>query len=196
MVPVRIEKYGYGMDLYIAEITRDQMTRMEKACSFFGNFYWRKSLQNLWYLQQDKMKALFGVDSFRQMKSGNHRYLGPVLARKDLLDAFVADIKVYENERLIDMDHARIRAVFQPTPSLPKLTDKNVVVFHGEYYQGVTAFEFQLADRFALRHLRLNLVDCGENGFIMQSISYRGKKYFGSEEAETRGFLKPQFIVK
>ncbi|MGD9367789.1 MAG: hypothetical protein PVH87_18965, partial [Desulfobacteraceae bacterium] len=112
------------MDLYIAEITRDQMTRMEKACSFFGNFYWRKSLQKLWYLQRDKMKALFGVDSFRQMKSGNHRYLGPVLARKNLLDAFVADIKVYENERLIDMDHTRIRAGFQPTPPLPKLTDK------------------------------------------------------------------------
>lgn len=29
MVLVRIEKYGYGMDLYIAEITRDQMARMD-----------------------------------------------------------------------------------------------------------------------------------------------------------------------
>jgi hypothetical protein len=193
---VRIDKYGYGMDLYIAEITRDQMTQMEKACSFFGNFYWRKSLQNLWYLKQDKLKALFGVDSFREMKSGNHRYLGPVLTRKNLLDAFVADIKIYENDRLIDMDHAKIRALFQPTPPLPTLTDKNVVVFHGEYYQGVTSFEFQLSGRFTFKHLRLNLIDCGENGFILQSISYKGKKHFGSEEADTRGFLKPQFIVK
>lgn len=193
---VRIEKYGYGMDLYIAEITRDQFVSLEKACAFFGNFYWRKSLQNTWYLNETKMQELFGVASFRQMKSKNHRYMGPVLSKRSDLDNFLADINIFENEVPVEIDPAKIKTSFKPMPQLPALTDQNVVVFHGEYFQGITAFDVHLSEAFSLRQLRLNLVDCGENGFVLQSISYKGKRYFGSEEAQSRGFLKPQFIVK
>lgn len=184
------------MDLYIAEITRDQMVQLEKACSFLGKFYWRKSLQNMWYLNESKMQQLFGVSSFRQMKSGNHRYLGPVLPKKSDLDDFLAGINIYEDEEPVEIDPTKIKTSFKPMPQLPALTDKNVVVFHGEYYQGVTVFDAQLSDPFSLKQLRFNLIDCGENGFVFQSISYKGKRYFGSEEAQSRGFLKPQFIVK
>lgn len=183
------------MDLYIAEITREQMVRLEKACSFFGKFYWRDSLRKLWYLSETKMNELFGVTSFRQMKSGNHRYLGPVLSKKSDLDGFLADIHVYEDDEPVEIDPGRIKTNFKAMPPLPALTDENVVVFHGEYYHGVTRFVAPLNDPLDLKQLRLNLVDCGDNGFLLQSISYRKKRYLGKEEANSRGFLKPQFIV-
>ena len=74
---LRICRDGYGLDLLIAEIRRDQLIRLEKACTFLGRFYWKRSLQNTWYLNEIKMKEIFGVGSFRQMKTGNHRYLDP-----------------------------------------------------------------------------------------------------------------------
>lgn len=184
------------MDLYIAEITRDQMVRLEKACAFFGKLYWQKSLHKMWYLNTSKIQEIFGVTSFRQMKSGNHRYLGPVLPDKAGLDAFLADIKVYENDKQVEIDSTRIKTRFKPLPQLPALTDKNVVVFHGEYYHGVTGFNAHLGEPFALKHLCLNLIDCGDNGFVLQSISYKKKRYPGREEADSRGFLKPQFFTK
>lgn len=70
------------------------------------------------------------------------------------------------------------------------------MVFHGEFYRGMTTFEVQLKESFTLKQLRLNFMDCGDNGFVLQTISYKGKKYYGSEEAEARGFLRPQFIAK
>ena len=193
---VRIEKQGDGMDLYIADINREQMVRLEKASAFFGKFYWRRTLRKTWYTDTAKMQAVFGVTSFRQMRSGPHRYLGPVLAAKSGLDDFVSGIRIYENDEIVDIDPSRIRTRFKLTPSLPPLTDANVVVFHGEYYRGTTAFDLQLDDPFSLKQLRLNFVDCGENGFILRSVSYRGKQYPGKETAESRGFLKPQFIVQ
>jgi hypothetical protein len=193
---VTIEKQGDGMDLYIADITREQMVRLEKASAFWGKFYWRKSLQKIWYSDAAKMKAVFGVASFRQMKTGNHRYLGPVLARKSELDAFVHGIRIFEGDEPVEIDPTKIRTRFAPTPPLPPLTDTNVVVFHGEYYRGTTAYDISLDAPFSLKQLRLNLVECGENGFILQSVSYRGKLYFGKETAQSRGYLKPQFVVK
>ncbi len=185
-----------GMDLYVAEITREQLARLEKACTFFGRFYWKNSLQNLWYLKEDKMQAHLGVSSFRQMKSGNHRYLGPVLPNKDGLDAFLEGVEVTVDEQPIDIDAARISTRFRPAPPLPELTDSNVVVFHGEYYQGVTTWEIQAQGPFNPKQLRLNFVDCGDNGYIFQSVSFKDKTALGREEAHKRGFLKLQFVVK
>lgn len=193
---VRIEKQGDGMDLFIAEITREQMERLEKASAFFGKFYWRNSLQQIWYSDADKMQAVFGVSSFRQMRSGKHRYLGPVLTKKSELEEFVSGLRFYENDEPLSIDAAKIRSHFKQTPPLPPLTDTNVVVFHGEHYKGTTSFEIRQDDPFSLKQLRLDLVECGENGFILQSVSYKGKRYFGKETAQTRGFLKPQFVVK
>lgn len=184
------------MDLYIAEITRDQMVRLERACAFIGKFYWQSSLHKMWYFNESKIREIFGVASFRQMKSDSHRYLGPVLPEKKGLDAFLADIKVYENDTRVEIDSTRIKIHFKPMPKMPTLTDKNVVVFHGEYYHGVTGFNVPLNEPFALKHLRLNLVDCGDNGYIFQSIYYKKKRYPGREEADSRGFLRPQFIAK
>ncbi|MEJ2155893.1 MAG: hypothetical protein P8X96_11190 [Desulfobacteraceae bacterium] len=193
---VTLEKQGDGMNLYIAEITRDQMIRLEKASAFWGKFYWRNSLQKIWYFDTEKMRAVFGVNSFRQMKTGNHRYLGPVLTRRSELDAFLAGIQLYQDDERIDIDSAKIRTRFCPAPQLPPLTDTNVVVFHGEYYRGTTAYAIQCDEPFSLKQLRLNLVECGENGFILQSVSYRGRSSFGKETAQTREYLKPQFVVK
>ena len=193
---VRIEKQGDGMDLYIVDITRDQMVRLEKSSALWGKFYWRNSLEKLWYTDTSKMQALFGVSSFRQMKTGGHRYLGPVLTDKSDLDNFVAGIQIYEDEEPISFDPSKIRTHFKPTPQLPSLTETNVVVFHGEHYKGTTAYEFRLDAPFSITQLRLNLVDCGANGFILRSVSYKGKQHVGKETAQSRGFLKPQFIVK
>lgn len=184
------------MDLYIAEITRDQMVRLERACAFFGKLYWQRSLQKMWYLNEAKIQEIFGVTSFRQMKLGNHRYLGPVLPSKDGLDAFVSNIKIYENDKLLEIDPSRIKTHFKPIHQMPTLTDKNVVVFHGEHYHGVTGFNIPLSEPFAQKQLRLNLIDGGDNGFVLQSISYKKKRYLGREEADSRGFLNPQFVVK
>jgi hypothetical protein len=192
---LKIERFGNGMDLFIAEITRDQLRRLEKAATFFGKFYWKKSLQNLWYLKQDKMWKIFGVSSFRQMQSGNHRYLGPVLRSKQGLDHFLEGITIYEDDRPLDVDASKIRTRFQPTPTMPTLTGTNVLVFHGEHYRGTTAWELQAEPPFNLKQLRLNFIDCGENGYILQSAAFRGKKVLGQEEAQSRGYLKPQFIV-
>lgn len=192
---LRICKYGYGMDLLIAEIRRDQLIRLEKACAFLGSFYWKRTLQNAWYLNEKKMKDIFGVGSFRQMKSGNHRYLGPVLQKKSDLDAFLKGVRISEENKPVEFDPAKIPTIFQPPPPLPMLTERNVVVCHGEYYQGNTCFETQISDPFSLKHLRLHFVDCGDNGFILQKVAYKGRKISGIEEAERRGFLKPQFIV-
>ncbi len=193
---LKIEKQGDGMDLYIAEITRDQMVRLEKACAFYGKFYWRHSLQKTWYTDSEKMQAVFGVTSFRQMRSGSHRYLGPVLADKSGLADFLSGLRFYENDEPLSIDPSKIRTHFKPAPPLPPLTKSNVVVFHGEHYKGITEFEIRLDTPFSLKHLRLDLVECGENGYILQSVSYSGKRYFGKETSQSRGFLKPQFIVK
>ncbi len=193
---LRICKDGYGMDLLIAEIRRDQMIRLEKACAFLGRFYWKRSLQNAWYLNEKKMKEIFGVGSFRQMKSGNHRYLGPVLQKKSDLDTFLAGIRISEENKPVEIDPAKIPTSFQQPPPFPILTERNVVVCHGEYYQGSTCFETQISAPFSLKHLRLYFVDCGDNGYILQKVAYKGRKIFGAEEAARRGFLKPQFIVK
>ena len=193
---LRICQDGYGMDLLIAEINRDQLMRLEKACAFLGRFYWKRSLQNVWYLNGKKMMEIFGVDSFRQMKSGNHRYLGPVLQKKSDLGAFLKGIQISEDNKPVEIDPTKIPTSFQKPPALPTLNDKNVVVCHGEYYQGNTSFETQISDGFSLKHLRLHFVDCGDNGFILHKVIYKGRKITGVEEAERRGFLKPQFIVK
>jgi hypothetical protein len=79
---------------------------------------------------------------------------------------------------------------------MPTLTGTNVLVFHGEHYRGTTAWELQAEPPFNLKQLRLNFIDCGENGYILQSAAFRGKKVLGQEEAQSRGYLKPQFIVK
>jgi len=184
------------MDLLIVEISRDQLMRLEKACAFMGRFYWKRSLQNAWYLNEKKMKEIFGVGSFRQMKSADHRYLGPVLNKKSGLDAFLEGIRVSEENKLVEINPAKISTSFLQPPPLPALTDNNVVVFHGEYYQGTTCFETQVSDPFSLKHLRLHFVDCGDNGFILWKVAYKGRKISGVEEAERRGFLKPQFLVK
>jgi hypothetical protein len=34
------------MDFFIVEINRDQLAQLEKSCSFWGLFYWKRSLQN------------------------------------------------------------------------------------------------------------------------------------------------------
>lgn len=184
------------MDLYIVEITRNQMVRLEKASAFFGKFYWRHSLQKVWYTDSAKMQAVFGVTSFRQMRSGTHRYLGPVLSSKKGLEEFLAGVQIYEDDNPLPVDASKIRTHFKSTPPLPPLTDTNVVVFHGEHYQGTTSYDLQIDTPFSLKQLRLDLVECGENGFILQSVSYKGKRYFGKETAQSRGFLKPQFVVK
>ncbi len=184
------------MDLYIGEITREQLEQVEKACAFFGKFYWRQSLQKMWYLNEEKIREIFGKNSFRQIKSGNHRYLGPVLATKSKADEFLTDIKAYQDDNPVKIDTSKIRTHFMGTRPLPQLTNANVVVFHGEYYYGKTVFDIPLNEPFSMKQLRLNLVDCGENGFVLQSISYRKKSYAGREVADSRGFLKPQFIVK
>lgn len=193
---IKIIKHGDGMDLRIADITHDHMVRMEKECTFFGKFYWRKSLQRLWYLKDKKMQQLFGVSSFREMQSGDHRYMGPLLAKKTDLDAFLKQIQIYQNNQPIDIDSTRLKVDFEPAPTPPAITDDNVLVFHGELYKGETIFTIPDEESFALRHLRLNLVDCGKNGFIFQSVSYRGEKYFGSETAQDREFLRLLFIAK
>ncbi len=193
---VRIEKQGDGMDLYIVEITRNQMARLEKESAFFGRFYWRNSLRNIWYTDGAKMQAVFGVSSFRQMRTGNHRYLGPLLAEKKDLEDFKSGIRFYKDDEPFDVNPSKIRTHFRPTPSLPPLTDTNVVVFHGEHNKGTTAYDIRLDDPFSLKQMRLDLVDCGENGYVLQSVSYKDKKYFGKETAQSRGFLQPQFIVK
>jgi hypothetical protein len=112
LMNLKIERFGNGMDLFIAEITRDQLRRLEKAATFFGKFYWKKSLQNLWYLKQDKMWKIFGVSSFRQMQSGNHRYLGPVLRSKQGLDHFLEGITIYEDDRPLDSMPPKLEPVF------------------------------------------------------------------------------------
>ena len=193
---LRIEIYGYGMDLHVAEITRDQMVRLEKSCTFFGRFYWKRSLQMLWYLNEKKMHEIFGVHSFRQLVAGNHRYLGPVLQKKSGLEAFLKGVKIFEDDTQLEIDTSRIPTRFQKPPPLPVLTDRNVVVCHGEYYSGTTGFEIQVNTPFSVKNLRLHFVDCGENGFILQKLDYKGSKALAVEEAEHRGFLKPQFIVK
>jgi hypothetical protein len=193
---LRIEKYSQGMDLFVVEITREQLRRLEKACTFFGKFYWKNSLQNLWYLNEAKMAELFGVTSFRQMQTGNHHYLGSVLRSKKGLDAFLEGIEIYEDNHLLDIDASKIRTRFKPALTLPTLTDTNVVVFHGEHYLGVTTWEIQADPPFNLKQLGLNFVDCGDNGYIFQSVSFRGKTVLGQEEAQSRGFLKLQFVVK
>jgi hypothetical protein len=193
---LRIVKYGYGMDLFIVEINRDQLAQLEKSCSFLGLFYWKRSLQNMWYLNEKKMSQIFGVGSFRQMKSGNHRYLGPVLQKKSDLDPFLEGIEIFEDDQPVKIDSAKISTSFKQPPPFPSLTDKNVLVCHGEYYQGTTCFETQISDAFCLKHLRLHFTDCGGNGHILQKVAYKGHKIRGIEEADRRGFLKPQFIVK
>jgi hypothetical protein len=193
---LRIEQYGQGLDLYIAEISRKQLHQMEKSCAFFGNFYWKRSLQNLWYLQEARMMELFGVSSFRQMKSANHRYLGPLLRRKSDLDAFLGNIEVQVDDSSIEIDASQIQTRFKPVPVLPVLTDTNVVVFHGEHYQGTTAWDIAAVPPFRLKHMRLNFIDCGDNGFVLQSVSYGDKKVLGREEAQSRSFLKLQFAMK
>ena len=193
---LKIEKYGDGMDLLIAEITREQLQRLEKACTFFGKWYWKKSLQNLWYSKPAKMQEFLGVPSFRQLKSANHRYLGPVLRRKSDLQPFLESIEIFEDNHVLDIDATKIRPRFQPTPDLPPFTHTNVLVFHGEYYQGTTRWELPSEGPFNLKHLRLNFIDCGDNGYILQSVSYRSQKVSSQEEAQTRGFLKLQFFVK
>lgn len=192
---LRVEKHGYGMILLIAEISRDQLARLEKSCAFFGRYYWKKTLQQTWYLDEAKMKQIFGVGSFRQMKAGNHSYLGPVLHRKSDLDQFMQGIEIFEDKTPVSVETVRIATSFhQPSP-LPVLTESNVVVCHGEYYEGLTCFETQISDTFSVKHLRLHFTDCGDNGFILQKISYKGRKVSGVEEAARRGFLKPQFIL-
>ncbi len=193
---VKIELQGDGMDLYIVEITRDQMVRLEKESAFLGKFYWRRSLQKIWYTDTSKMKTVFGVSSFRQMRTGNHRYLGPLLADKKDVEHFLSGIRFYEDDEPFSVDLSKIRTRFSPTPSLPPLTDSNVVVFHGEHYKGTTSYDIRLDDPFSLKQMRLDLVECGENGYVLQSVSYKGKKYFGKETAQSRGFLQPQFVVK
>jgi len=193
---IRIESHGDGMDLYVVEITRDQMVRLEKESAFFGKFYWRHSLRKIWYTDAAKMQTVFGVTSFRQMRTGNHRYLGPLLASKNDLEKFIAGVRFYEDDEPFAVDPSKIRTRFRPTDTLPTLTGSNVVVFHGEHYKGTTSYDIRLDDPFSLKQLRLDLVDCGANGFVLQSVSYRGKKYFGKETARSRGFLQPQFVVK
>ena len=185
---VRIEKQGDGMDLYIVEITRKQMVHLEKESAFFGKFYWRHSLRNIWYTDSAKMKTVFGVSSFRQMRTGNHRYLGPLLANKNDLEDFISGIRFYEDDEPFDVDPSKIRTRFRPAPSLPPLTDTNVVVFHGEHYKGTTSYDIRLDDPFSLKQMRLDLVECGENGYILQSVSYKGKKYFGKRRRHPEGF--------
>ena len=184
------------MDLYIVEITRNQMVRLEKESAFFGKFYWRHSLRKIWYTDAAKMKTVFGVSSFRQMRTGNHRYLGPLLSDKKDLQDFISGIRIYENNKPLAVDPSKIRTRFRPTPSLPPLTDDNVVVFHGEHYKGTTTYDIQIEEPFLLKQMRLDLVECGENGYILQSVSYKDKKYFGEETAQSRGYLQPQFVVK
>ncbi len=193
---VRIEKQGDGMDLYIVEITRLQMVHLEKESAFLGKFYWRHSLRKIWYTNTAKMRAVFGVDSFRQMRTGDHRYLGPLLASKKDLEDFISGIRFYEDDEPFAVDPSRIRTRFRRTPALPRLTDANVVVFHGEHYKGTTSYEIRTDDPFSLKQLRLELIDCGDNGYILQGVTYNGKMYLGKETAQSRGFLQPQFVVK
>ncbi len=193
---VRLEKQGDGMDLYIVEITRKQMVHLEKESAFFGRYYWKHSLRKIWYTNAVKMRTVFGVDSFRQLRTGNHRYLGSLLASKKDLEGFMSGIRFYEDDEPFTVDPSKIRARFRGTPALPRLTDTNVVVFHGEHYKGTTSYDIRTDAPFSVKQLRLELVDCGDNGYILQGVTYNGKMYYGKETAQSRGYLQPQFVVK
>jgi len=193
---LRVEQYGAGVDLFLKEITKDQLTRFEEACSVFMGIYRKKSLDKLWYQNEAKMQKLFGVRSYRQMKSGNHRYHGPVLPTKNVFDDFIDFTDIYVNDELIKIDKQKIPYRFGPAPPLPLLTDSNVMVCHGEFFHGYARYETDISGPFSLKDLRLNFIDCGDNGYVLQSISYKGKEAFCRENAEKREYLKLQFVVK
>lgn len=193
---LRLEQYGVGVDLFLKEITRDQLTRLEKACAVFMGIYRKKSLVRLWYQNEAKMQQLFGVRSFREMKSANHRYHGPVLRTQSVLDDFLDFTDLYIDDQLVQIDKYQIPHRYHPTPALPRLTDANVVVCHGEFFHGYARYETNIRGPFDLRHLRLNFIDCGQNGYVLQSVSYKGKEAFCRENAETRDYLQLQFMVK
>ena len=195
MTELRIEVFGPGLNLYIGCIRSDQMIRLEKSCPKFFGYYWKRSLERIWYTNRRVMKKVFGVGHWTQVVEEGHQYRGPVLtdaksARQvpDNAAYTIDDAAIEVNSRKIDI---RIKG---PRP-LKTTANKQVMVFHGEHYKGYTVYCLNLAGSFDQERLKFEFSDCGENGYVLSRVSYDGRTMEQEEESSEHGLLRLQFMV-
>ena len=182
------------MHLYVGTLTRDQKHRLEKASAFLFGLYWKKTLNDLWYDNPDKMREILGADSWRDIYAGDQRYRGPVLGDRGNLAAFMDATGIYLDEREVKFRPGRITRRFKGPKAPPRLTGENVAVCHGEHYEGYTTYAGRIETPFTEKQLCLTFADCGENGFILDRVAYAGKGMTRSDQVPEKEKLKLRFI--
>jgi hypothetical protein len=195
MTELKIEVYGPGLNLYIGCMSPDQMVRLEKSCPRVFGYYWKRTLERIWYTNTRVMKKVFGVDHWTQMVEEGHHYRGPILksprdARQMLENASysIDDESVDVNSRRIDL---RMKG---PRPFKPP-ENRQVVIFHGEHYTGYTNYLINLGAPFDPSLLVFEFSDCGDNGHVLSRVSYDGRTMAQTAEASEHGLLHLQFVV-
>jgi hypothetical protein len=195
MAALSIQQYGYGLELYLARITRDQWLRFERACAGWFGIYRKTTLHKKWYAADKDFQRIFGVRDWRQLYAGAHRYYGPLLRERSQGDEFCDRTTVLLDGEEIRLDPRQVRQRFFKALSAPKLGDNHIVVCHGEGYNGYTHYTTHIEGRFDPAALRFDFIPCGNNGWVMQAVRYGDAVLLASDDPNQREILQIQVMT-
>ncbi|MFH1982159.1 MAG: hypothetical protein ABIL58_09950 [Pseudomonadota bacterium] len=195
MTELSIEIYGSGLNLYIGIITPDQMIQLEKTCPRFFGYYWKKSLEKIWYTNRRAMRKIFGVAHWTQVIEADHHYRGPILADPQKSREFIDNARFTVDDAEVAVNLQKVDVRIKGVKPMPPARAQRVIVFHGEYYQGYTIYRANLAAPFDSSLLVFEFSDCGENGHILSRVRYDGRLMTQEETPADHGPLRLQFIV-
>lgn len=195
MAELSIQQYGYGLELYLARLTRDQWLRFERACAGWFGVYRKATLNKKWYAADKDFQHIFGVRDWRQLYAGEHRYYGPLLEERSSWDDFCDRTAIHLDGVEIRLEPRQIGHRFLKALPPPGLGDNHIMVCHGEGYNGYTHYTTQVEGTFDPAALRFDFIPCGDNGWVLQTVSYGDAALQASDDPSLREVLQIQVVT-
>lgn len=195
MAELRIQQYGDGLEFYLARITRDQWLRFERSCAGWLGIYRKAKLHRKWYGADNDFRRIYGVHDWRQLYTGEHRYYGPILGSRSQCEDFFDRTVIHLDGAEIRLDPRQMRPRFLKALAMPRPGGNHVVVCHGEGYKGYTQYAITIDAPFDREALGFEFRPCGDNGYVLQNLSYGDRVLPASDDPKFREILQIQVLA-
>jgi hypothetical protein len=88
-----------------------------------------------------------------------------------------------------------MRPRFLKALAMPRPGGDHVVVCHGEGYKGYTQYAITIDAPFDRGALRFEFRSCGDNGYVLQNLSYGDRVLPASDDPKFREILQIQVLA-
>lgn len=183
------------MDLYTGLITKEQMIRFEKSCATIFGVYRKKKLNAAWYHNRALAEKIFGVADWKKRTLTDYHYCGPLLPDKNAKRSFLEYLTVFLDNHEIQLQTDKIKCRFAAPKPPPLVGPEEVLVFHGECFTDYTVFEANIEGEFKPDELICWFEDCGENGYVLERITYGSESLHRFDTASEKEKLGLQFYA-